>query len=172
MGLGIGGYIPVGPDRRSLSSGVCFPGKLGYQFTNYFALELPYDLESGNFSVNGANVLTNLRLIPYLDVKPILPIDSRDDLYALFGAGYYNMGLSINNQSQKVLFDGIGYNIGIGYERYVLSGFFVFWGELQYNRIMSDKYPVVLNDQLKLPILPYTKDYSRISIITGISMHF
>jgi hypothetical protein len=142
VGSGLGLEVPTGPDKGGFSTGFGWAVRIGYQFIRNLAVELGYDQGIGNISQNGATGTWDFMELPYIDIKPIIPLSSASDLYFLVGIAYADNSASITNPNFTVtLGPDIGIDLGVGYEYYITNNWSL-GGEVIYHYLTTTKLSV------------------------------
>lgn len=151
LGAESGYDIPTGPDEDGYNLGVGGSLKLGYQFIRYLALELGMNLAFGNINLNentptGTQTTEGLWLLmqlPFLNLKPIIPLGVRNNLYFIIGVAMNGFENQTTNQSPNtvILSTGGGFNLGMGYEGYVTNHISL-GGEILYHNFSNTKFQV------------------------------
>lgn len=143
LGGGLGLEVPTGPDKDGFSTGFGWAIRVGYQFIRNLAVELGYDQGIGNISQNGATGTWDFMELPFIDIKPIIPLSSASDLYFLIGVAYADNSAAITTPINLTLTLGpdIGIDLGIGYEYYITSSWSL-GGEIIYHYLASTKVSV------------------------------
>ncbi len=142
VGAGLGLEIPTGPDKDGFATGYGWAIRVGYQFIRNLAVELGYNQGIGNISQNGTTGTWDFMELPYINIKPIIPLSSASDLYFLVGIAYADNTAAITNPSFTVtLGPDIGIDLGIGYEYYITNNWSL-GGEVIYHYLASTKSSV------------------------------
>ncbi len=170
LGAGIGVEIPTGPDLDGFSTGGGWTIRIGYQFIRNLAVELGYHQGVGNASLNGVTGNWSFLEVPYLDVKPLIPLSSDSDLYFLVGITYVedNAVISHPESVTATLGPNIGFDLGVGYEHYI-GAHWSLGGEVIYHNLTSTKYSLSPGGS---STLPYAENGSSTSINFAFLYHF
>lgn len=175
VGVGAGIDNPTGPneDGYSLAPGWTIRG--GYQFIDYLALELGYDQGIGRFSSpQNLNGSWSFMELPYLNVKPIIPLNKTNNIYFLIGGGYVNRVLQTSNVNPKMTYTAnpnIGIDLGIGYEGY-LTSYLSLGAEVIYHYFTYDKINVSGGGTNTTVSLPISSDGSTTSVNITLLYHY
>ena len=169
LGGGLGVEVPTGPDLDGFSTGVGWAVRIGYQFMKNLAIELGYNQGVGSFSYSGVTGTWSFLELPYLDIKPIIPLSSASDLYFLVGVSYADDNVAITNPSVTVtLGPNIGFDLGIGYEYYITHNWSL-GGEIIYHNLTSTKLSASPGGS---STLPYAENGSATSVNFAFLYHF
>lgn len=176
IGAGIGADMPVGPDQPGYATGTGWAIRVGYQFADYLALELGYDQGIGNLHdpIANADGSWNFIELPYLDLKPIIPINDTNEIYFLIGAAYggIHQEASIPYYGNMIVDSkGAVFDLGVGYERYI-SKHLSLGGEIIYHHYSSDKAEITYNGVTQSWTYPQNEDGSATSFNLALLYHF
>ena len=143
LGGGLGLEIPTGPDKDGFATGYGWAIMVGYQFIRNLAVELGYDQGIGSISQNGTTGTWDFMELPYINIKPIIPLSSASDLFFLVGVAYANDNDAITTPINLTLTLGpdIGIDLGLGYEYYITNNWSL-GGEVIYHYLTSTKISV------------------------------
>ena len=169
LGGGLGVEVPTGPDQNGYSAGFGWAIRIGYQFIKNLAVELGYDQGVGSLSDQGVTGSWSFLELPYLDIKPIIPLSLNSDLYFLAGVSYADNSASVTNPSVTfTLGPDIGFDLGIGYEYYITNNWSL-GGELIYHHLTSTSASASPGGSVTLP---YAVDGSATSVNFAFLYHF
>ena len=168
IGNSIGVYQPSGPDQSGFSTGHGLGIRVGYQFIKYFSVEIGSGFENGQFNSSGVKGTWYFDEPLALDFKPILPLSKWDDIYTVLGTGYgaYDDYISSPPPVREVYWDGLYYNIGIGYERYLHDGHLSVSCAVVYHSFSTKEVHSSLIGQTQVSslTLPHRVDLSNVSL--------
>ncbi len=169
LGGGLGVDIPTGPDQNGYSTGLGWSIRIGYQFIRNLGIELGYDQGVGSFSNQGATGTWSFLELPYLDLKPIIPLSLNSDLYFLAGVSYADNSISFSNPNTTfTLGPDFGFDLGLGYEYYITNNWSL-GGELIYHHLTSTSVSLSPGGSVTLP---YAMDGSATSVNFAFLYHF
>lgn len=139
LGGGLGSELPVGDCTEGVLAGFGWAIRIGYQFMKYLAVELGYNQGVGSISNNGVTGIWSFVELPYLDIKPNIPLSSASDLYFLVGIADADNSVAWRNPNiTYTLGPDIGADFGIGYEYYITNNWSL-GGEIIYHYLASKK---------------------------------
>lgn len=144
--------IPTGPDEDGYSLGFNWELRVGYQFLRYLAIEGNFHESSGSFNhvqyntLSGAQEANGLWYFidgEVLDLKPIIPLSLRNNLYFIvgFSRAYFSSESSNLSSNVTISSHGIAYEIGMGFEGYVTNHISL-GGELVYHNFINNTFTV------------------------------
>lgn len=153
LGGTLGGYdVPTGPDEDRYGLGFNWEFRLGYQFIRYLAVEGSYHQSVGSFTnrnyatssgTQSANGAWSFLEIAVLDIKPIIPLNRRNNLYFIAGFGPAAFVSKTSNLPSNISISssGTAFDIGMGFEGYVTNHLSL-GGELVYHNFTNNSFTV------------------------------
>ncbi len=186
VGGTLGGVdIPTGRDENGISSGFNWTIKGGYQFSRNLAVETGYHLSVGMYNTpysgqfgtqttEGSWSFMEMQFpFPFIDLKPIIPLNSSSDLYFIAGVSYDLFQIVTSNLDNNITYSstGLGYKAGIGYECYIM-GHISLGGELIYHHFTHNRFTVRSNGTSETVTYPYNLNMSFTSLNFVFLYHF
>jgi Outer membrane protein beta-barrel domain len=181
LGAGTGIDIPSGPDEDGYGAGISWTGRLGYQFIRNLAIEGSFHESLGSFnqqdntspgapSVVGDWIFADLS---FLDLKPIIPLNLRNNLYFIVGIAFDGFIYKTYNLSPNTTISsfGLGYDLGMGYEGYITNHISL-GGELVYHNFTNNRFAMSSNGQNESVTTPYNINMSFTSLNFSFLYHF
>ncbi len=175
-GLYLGGSLgfdtPEGPDQQGMYTGVGWSFSVGYEFIPQLALELGYHQSVGDFSTYAANGTWTFFQIPYLHLKPMIPLPN-SNLYFIIGLGYDGAQSTTNDLQYNITTSsyGPGVDLGFGYEWYVTPNF-TLGGETIYHYYSNNTFTVSGGGASGTVTSPYEVNMSYTSWNFTLLYHF
>ncbi|MCL4558502.1 MAG: porin family protein [Deltaproteobacteria bacterium] len=176
------GYdIPTGPDEDGYIFGFGGALKLGYQFMRNLALELGTHAALGSITIQG-NTPSGTQTaegswfffqFPFLDLKPIIPLSVRNNLYFIAGIALSGFLNQTTNQppTTAITSTGAGYDIGMGFEGYITNHISL-GGEMVYHNFTNNKFNISSGGVSENVTGPYIVNMSFTSLNFVFLYHF
>ncbi len=173
LGTALGADLPTGPDEDGFSAGFGWTIRLGYQFIRNLAIELGYHQSVGVFSSQGIKGTWSFIQLPFIDLKPIIPLSPVSDLYFILGIANTGFARATSNLSSNGTSSSFatGFDLGIGYEGYVTNHISL-GGELIYHNLTNNKFSVGGGGLSGTITTPYNLNMSFTSLIFSFLYHF
>ena len=181
LGAGTGYDIPAGPDESGYGLGLGWTLKLGYQFIRYLAIESGYHQSLGSFNQQNNTPsgtqswqgLWTFVEIPFIELKPIIPLSLRNNLYFILGIANAGFEMATTNLPSNVTISsfGTGYDFGMGFEGYITNHISL-GGELIYHNFTNNKFNASGGGLNGSVTTPYNLNMSFTSLNFSFLYHF
>ena len=181
LGAGTGYDIPAGPDEDGYGLGIGWTLKLGYQFIRYLAIEGGYHQSLGSFNQQNNTSsgtqswqgLWTFIEIPFIELKPIIPLSLRNNLYFILGIANAGFEMATSNLPSNVTISsfGTGYDFGMGFEGYITNHISL-GGELIYHNFTNNKFNASGGGLNGSVTTPYNLNMSFTSLNFSFLYHF